>query len=84
MGSKDKDEFEDDALDIDGGEELEELNASEDFSRKLTTMNGVGRVRRNWRDVERAREEREMRRLLNAHDDWYSDLDKPQRSRTSR
>lgn len=74
--SKAKDQFEDEALDFEEGvDAIEEHNADTDFSAKLATSPGNSRARRNWRDVERAREEREMRRLLNPVDDWLNDLD---------
>jgi hypothetical protein len=73
---KAKDQFDDETLDFDEGvDDIAEHNAEADFSAKLATSPSSSRARRNWRDVERAREEREMRRLLNPVDDWLSELD---------
>ncbi len=36
--------------------------------------------RRDWRDVERFREDREMRKILNAQS-WFDELDQPERIR---
>ena len=82
-GRTDDFDDDDDALDLDteDGEEIAELNAGADFSRKLG-YGRRGRGRRNWQDVERAREERQMRRLLNAQVDWFDELDdRPRHSR---
>lgn len=83
MGGKANDDFEDDLEFADDSDDIEELNAEADTSSKVTGINFVPRSRRNWRDVERAREEREMRRLMSPVDDWMDDdfEQAPRRSR---
>nr|MBV6628344.1 hypothetical protein [Oceanococcus sp. HetDA_MAG_MS8] len=71
-----KDQFDDEPLDFEeASDDIAEHNAEADFSAKLVMSPSSSRARRNWRDVERAREEREMRRLLNPSDDWLSELE---------
>ncbi len=83
MGGKSDDDFEDDLEFGDESDDIEELNAGAESGGKVSGINFVPRSRRNWRDVERAREEREMRRLMNPVDDWMDD-DFEQSSRRSR
>ncbi len=73
MGGKaKKNEFEDDLDFSDGADDMEDISA-EDAADKPAGLSFATRSRRNWRDVERAREEREMRRLLSPVDDWMDD-----------
>jgi len=77
MGGKSDDVFDDD-LDFNDDEDV----SSDAGADESTTVSLSPRSRRNWRDVERAREEREMRRLMSPVDDWMSDFeDEPRRSR---
>lgn len=73
MGGK-RDENLDDDLDFgDADDSMDSLDDASD--EKLAGVSFSPRSRRNWRDVERAREEREMRRLMGAVDDWMDELD---------
>lgn len=73
MGGKASEEFDDDLDFSDGAGDAEELAMEAEPGSKVSGINFATRTRRTWRDVERAREEREMRRLMSASDDWMDD-----------
>lgn len=81
MGGKAKDDFEDDLDFADEGDDTPTLDATTANGNRTGGLTLAPRSRRNWRDVERAREEREMRRLLSPVDDWMDLDERPQRSR---